>query len=111
MADIEKFERMNTLLLSYGGLLTELQKDVLSCYYSYNLSISEIADERNVSRAAIEDALKKGEKKLEEIEQALRINEKREKILKITAKIKQKSNNEEINNDLEEIERILTDGI
>ena len=108
MTDIEKFERINSLLLSYGDLLSESQKDVLSCYYSFNLSISEIAEERNVSRAAIEDALKKGEKKLEEYEAVLKNNEKREQILKITAKLKQ---NKENKKDIEEIERILIDGI
>ena len=108
MTDIEQFEHINSLLLSYGELLSESQKDVLSCYYSFNLSISEIASERNVSRAAIEDALKKGVKKLEEYEQVLKMNEKRENILKITAKIKQ---NNEYKEDIEEIERILIDGI
>ena len=108
MTDIEKFERINSLLLSYGDLLSQSQKDVLSCYYSFNLSISEIAEERNVSRAAIEDALKKGEKKLEEYEAVLKNNEKREQILKITAKLKE---NSEISKDIEEIERILIDGI
>ena len=58
MTDIEQFERINSLLLSYGEILSSSQKEVLSAYYSYNLSISEIAEERNVSRAAVEDALK-----------------------------------------------------
>ena len=111
MTEIEQFEHINSLLLSYGEILTPLQKEVLTCYYSYNLSLSEIASERKVSRAAVDDALKKGINKLEEFEDKLKINEKSEKILKITAKIKQKSNNEEINKEIEEIERILTDGI
>ena len=108
MTDIEQFERINSLLLSYGEILSSSQKEVLSAYYSYNLSISEIAEERNVSRAAVEDALKKGVKRLEELERALRINEKRDEILKITAKIKQNSDN--LQSDIEDLERILTDG-
>ena len=109
MADIKKFDRINSLLLTYGELLSSMQKDVLTCYYSYNLSLSEIAEERKVSRAAVEDALKKGVNKLEEFEKALKNHEKREKILKITAKIKQ--NYPDIAKDIEDIERILTDGI
>ena len=109
MADIKKFDRINSLLLTYGELLSSMQKDVLTCYYSYNLSLSEIAEERKVSRAAVEDALKKGENRLEEIEKALKNHEKREKILKITAKIKQ--NYPDTAKDIEDIERILTDGI
>ena len=57
----------------------------------------------------MEDALKKGVKRLEELEQALKINEKRDEILKITAKIKQNSDN--LQSDIEDLERILTDGI
>ena len=109
MTDIEQFERINSLLLSYGEILSSSQKEVLSAYYSFNLSISEIAEERNVSRAAVEDALKKGVKRLEELEQALKINEKRDEILKITAKIKQNPAN--LQSDIEDLERILTDGI
>lgn len=109
MADIKKFDRINSLLLTYGGLLSKIQKDVLTYYYIYNLSLSEIAQERNISRAAVDDALKKGENKLEEIENVLKFNEKREEILKITAKIKQNYPDTEV--DIEDIERILTDGI
>ena len=109
MADIKKFDRINSLLFTYGDLLSKIQKDVLTYYYIYNLSLSEIAQERNISRAAVDDALKKGENKLEEIENVLKFNEKREEILKITAKIKQNYPDTEV--DIEDIERILTDGI
>ena len=112
MTDLEKFERVNNLLLCYGDALTSLQKEVLTSYYSYNLSLSEIASERKVSRAAIDDALKKGVNKLEELEKYLKVNEKNDKLLKITAKIKQNNeDNQELLEEIDEIERIITDGI
>ena len=39
----------------------------MGSYFIYNLSLSEIAEEKNVSRAAVDDAIKKGSKKLEEL--------------------------------------------
>ena len=112
MTDLEKFKRVNNLLLCYGEALTPLQKEVLTSYYSFNLSLSEIAEERKVSRAAIDDALKKGVNKLEELEKCLKVNETNGKLLKITAEIKQKyENNQELLEEIEDIERIITDGI
>ena len=61
----------NLLLDTYGEILTDTQKEVLESYYSLNLSISEIASERNISRAAVEDTIKKATKKLEFYEEKL----------------------------------------
>ena len=111
MADIKETIEINSLLSIYGELLTDLQKEVISAYYAYNLSIGEIAIERNVSRAAVDDALKKGVAKLREYEKTLEINKKHEEILKITAKIKQNTNDQELIKEIEEIERRLNYGI
>ena len=111
MADIKDTIEINSLLSIYGELLTDLQKEVISAYYAYNLSIGEIAIERNVSRAAVDDALKKGVAKLREYEKTLEINKKHEEILKITAKIKQNTNDQELIKEIEEIERRLNYGI
>ena len=111
MVDIKETIEINSLLSIYGELLTDLQKEVISAYYAYNLSIGEIAIERNVSRAAVDDALKKGVAKLREYEKTLEINKKHEEILKITAKIKQNTNDQELIKEIEEIERRLNYGI
>mgnify|MGYP002622555178 CR=1 FL=1 len=108
MSDISKLIKVGNLLSTYKDLLSSTQQEILSSYYTYNLSISEIASERNISRAAVEDALSKGVKKLEEFEKNLKIVEKNEEILKITAKLKQ---NSEIKEDIEKIERIIDNGI
>lgn len=72
----------NTLLEVYGELLTPTQIEILESYYALNLSISEIAIERNISRAAVEDTIKKGSKKLEFYEKKLGFVAKKHEISK-----------------------------
>ena len=60
----------------YGKLLTEKQYDVLNDYYNNDLSLSEIAENSNISRQAVRDLIKKGETKLFEYEKLLGIMEK-----------------------------------
>lgn len=107
MEKINKALRYNELFLLYGKLLSSTQKEILESYYSYDLSISEIASERGVSRAAIEDALQKGTQKLEEYEEKLSLLEKKENILKIINKMKEGELSPEQLSLLEEIERSI----
>lgn len=65
--------RINRLLDLYGELLTISQRDILNDYYEANLSLSEIAENKNISRTAVSDALKKGREKLEFYEQKIKI--------------------------------------
>ena len=60
----------------YGKLLTEKQLEVLNDYYNNDLSLSEIAENNNITRQAVRDIIKKGENKLFEIEEKLQIMEK-----------------------------------
>ena len=107
MEKINKTIKYNKLFASYKPLLSSTQQEILEAYFCFDLSLAEIAEDRGVSRAAIEDALQKGCAKLEEFESLLHQVESKEKILKITAKLKENaSNNEEIK-DIEEIERRL----
>ena len=80
MEKIEKTIRYTKLFNLYSGLLSSAQKEILSDYFFLDLSISEISENRNVSRAAVEDALTKGMKKLESIEETLKCLNKNEKI-------------------------------
>lgn len=107
MEKIEKTLKFNRLLSFYGVLLSPTQKDILEAYFFYDLSISEIASERGISRAAVEDALQKGSAKLEEYEDKLHHIENADEILKILAKIKENDVNPELLKDLEDIERRL----
>ena len=107
MEKINKTIKFNKLLSCYGVLLSSTQQEILESYFFYDLSISEIASERNVSRAAIEDALQKGCQKLEEYESLLHHNEKKEEILKNLAKLKENCVDIQQKQLIEEIERRL----
>lgn len=107
MEKIVKTIKYNKLFNAYKPLLSVTQQEILEAYFCFDLSLSEIAEERGISRAAVEDALQKGCAKLEEYEASLHLVSKNEEILKITAKLKKNaSNNEEIK-DIEDIERRL----
>lgn len=111
---MEKFDkaiRYVKLTNIYKELLTHTQAEVLEDYYCYDLSYSEIAENRKISRAAVEDAIKKGMKKLDEFESKLHILENSEEILKITAEMKNNSQNKDNLEKIEEIERKLNNGI
>ena len=55
----------------YGKLLTQKQYDIINDYYNNDLSLSEIAENNNITREALRDILKKGENKLFEYEEKL----------------------------------------
>ena len=106
MDKIKKTVRYNTLLHVYGGLLSKTQYAFADAYFSYDLSLSEIAEAHNFSRSAVEDAIKKALKKLDDYEKELKVLQNYEKILELVAKAKDVSGDEKIQT-LEEVERII----
>ena len=105
--NLEETIRYSELLMLYQGLLSPTQKDILDDYFSYNLSISEIAENRHITRSAVEDAVKKGKRKLDEYEEKLCSL----KILHEIHEIKAHSDDEKLNKKLDEIEGIMKHGI
>lgn len=73
---MEKNIKISMLLEIYGNLLTERQSDIADLYYNQNLSLSEIADEINITRQAVRKSLVEAEKNLFEYEEKLRFLEK-----------------------------------
>ena len=107
MADLDTVLRYSELLTLYQNLLSETQREILDDYYSYNLSFSEIAENRHISRSAVEDAIKKGKKKIDELENTLCSL----KILHLIHEAKASCNDKEVASKLEEAERIMKHGI
>ena len=64
----------------YGDLLTEYQLEIMELYYFEDLSLSEIADNKDVSRNAIFTLVKRVEKILIDYEDKLKLNAKIKKI-------------------------------
>lgn len=72
---MERIVRQGMLFDLYGDLLTEHQKEVFGSLVNEDLSLSEIAEEHGTSRQAVQDLLKRTERKLEEYESKLHLLE------------------------------------
>ncbi len=83
----------------YESLLTEKQRLYFTYYYFDNLSLSEIAENLNISRNAIHKQLKLIHEKLIYFETSLKLYQKDEKIKEIIKDIK----DNDIKNKLEEL--------
>ena len=81
MDKIKKTIRYNSLLKIYGNLLSKTQYAFADAYFSYDLSLSEIAEAHDVSRSAVEEAIKKALKKLDEYEKELKVLKNNEEII------------------------------
>lgn len=55
----------------YGELLTEKRRQIFESYYNEDLSLSEIAENEGLTRQAVFDTLKKGERQLRGLETKL----------------------------------------
>ena len=73
---VDDIARASLLYDFYGALLTDRQRDVMALYHEENLSLSEIAQEYDISRQAVHDTLKKAEQALTEYEKKLGLVEK-----------------------------------
>ena len=111
---VEKNVEISILNEIYGKLLTKKQKEIINDYYNNDLSLSEIAENQNITRQAIRDILKKGENKLLEYEQKLgfmkrMLNQEKkiEKVLSELTKIQNTYSDEQIAIVLENIKKEL----
>ena len=73
---MEKIFEQAMLYDFYGELLKHNQKEVFENYVLDNLSLSEIAEERNISRQAVYDMIKRADRALNEYEDKLHLLEK-----------------------------------
>lgn len=109
MHSLEELERINQLLLCYGELLTSSQKKMMEDYYVYNLSLSEISENHQISRAAVNDCLKKSLQKCEEYEKKLGLMKKNAVLKKKIIEWQEKQ--VDAASILADLERMIEDGI
>ncbi len=64
---------MSMLFDFYGELLTDKQKELFDLYYNEDLSLSEIAEQADISRQGVRDAIVRAETILRETEDRLRL--------------------------------------
>lgn len=111
---MEEKVKISMLCEFYGKLLTEKQYELINDYYNNDLSLSEIAENNDITRQAVRDIIKKGEKKLFEYEEKLKFmqrtldqEKKIEKALSKLLEIQKKYPNQQIEKALEDIKEEL----
>ena len=67
--------KFGILLDIYGELLSTKQKNMLTCYIHNDMSLAEIAENNNISRSAVQDAINTAKHKLVNFEQKLKLYE------------------------------------
>lgn len=111
MNNLDKKNHYNRLLAVYKNKLTDLERQDMIDYYYQDLSLSEIANNRNVSRNAVYLSIKQGEAKLDELESTLSLVQKLNKIIDELTKVSLKDNIDQIKKDLQNIIEEIENGI
>ena len=111
---MEKKVEISMLCQLYGKLLTEKQYEVMNDYYNNDYTLSEIAENNGITRQAVRDIIKKGEKKLFEYEEKLlfmkrTLNQEKkiEQVLSELTKIQKESSDKQVAKILECIKKEL----
>lgn len=109
---MDKNVKVSILCDLYGKLLTKKQFEFLDDYYNNDLSLSEIAENNRITRQAVRDIIKKGEKKLFEYEEKLLFmkrmsNQEKtiEQVLSELTKIQKNSSDKKVAHILETIKK------
>ena len=77
----EKYIYYNNLFDIYSELLTDKEKETFSLYYQEDLSLSEIADNNNISKSAVGKMVKTILEKLDNYEKILKIYNTKKQLL------------------------------
>ena len=80
---MKEFVYYNSLFDIYGKLLTEKEQESFKDYYQEDLSLGEIAEIKNISRAAVQKTIKTVLEKLDYYEDILNVYAKNEKLKEI----------------------------
>ena len=76
-------DRINCLFDIYQNLLTKHQKEIIISYYQEDLSLSEIAENLEISRNAVFSLIKRVAAILEDYESKLHLYEKKINLYKV----------------------------
>ena len=71
MNKVQKINEYIELYDLYKNVLTESQREVFEAYYFEDLTLQEIAEDRDVSKNAVHDSLKKTEQTLVDLEKKI----------------------------------------
>lgn len=102
--ELQDFVKYGKLFDIYGKLLSQDRQKIVSSYFEYNMTLAEIAKEKNISRQAVLDAIDKSCEKLLEYETVLRLYEKNQIL---SQELQQLADSCEDNKIKEKVEEIL----
>ena len=80
LTDLRTLVKLAGLYDIYGELIKENSRDIFADYVLENLSLSEIAEDRGISRQGVYDSVVRTAKKLEEFEEKLGLHDRYEKL-------------------------------
>ena len=80
----------------YKSLLTEKQKEVFEMHFLLDFSLSEISEEKGISRQNVNDAIKGAKKKLDELETLLKLKQKHDALKELEKTVTDNKTAEEI---------------
>ncbi len=89
-------EKLVELYLIYGNLLTNNERTYFEYYYYEDYSLTEIAENHNVTKANVSKVLNVVSDKLNDYEEKLKINENHKKIKDIISGLNNKDLQEKI---------------
>ncbi len=105
---MEKFA-VARLVDIYREILTERQKEVMSLYFDFDLSLAEIAERKSVSRQSVSDLIRRTTEELVQTESKLHLAAMNAAIGKAQQKLRELSlRHPRIAQEAEEIEKILS---
>lgn len=99
-------KKLETGLLNayYGGLLNSHQTEIMRLYYDCDMSLSEIAEQLDITRQGVREVLVRSGKKLEGYEQKLGLVKKVKNLATELEKIIQRTENSQtIKTDLQQL--------
>ena len=116
--NIDDITKQSLLYDFYGELLTKRQREVMELYHGENLSLAEIAEEFEISRQAVHDALRNGQKALDGYEEKLGLVQRflrtenaiekiDHQILELIEKVQQGGENTDLIRQLRQIKSII----
>ncbi len=104
---LQDFVEYGRLFDLYGDLLSADRQKIMSDYFEFNMTLAEIAQEKNISRQAVLDAIDKSCEKLKEFESVLQIYAKRNALRADLTELLSLTESKELKEKVEEILRKL----
>ena len=103
--ELQDFVKYGKLFDIYGKLLSQDRQKIVSSYFEYNMTLAEIAKEKNTSRQAVLDAIDKSCEKLLEYESVLHLYEKNQVVSQELRQLADSCTDDKIKEKVEEILR------